>query len=113
MKQSKIAKPYWEMTASELAEATKVYDRPIPASKLRPLTKSEREQFERSRRRGVRSVFLNRKKPVTVTLELDKDLIDQSQKYAKRQQITLAQVIERSLRSSLTFVQAAPSSNGA
>jgi hypothetical protein len=56
----KARKPYWEMTAAELAEATKEFDRPIPLSKTRPLTKEERAKFERMRRGPKVSVHVMR-----------------------------------------------------
>ena len=51
---TKKSKPYWEMTLDELREATKEYDNPIPESKMRDLTKAERDQFERARAKGSR-----------------------------------------------------------
>jgi hypothetical protein len=57
----KATKPYWEMTAAELAEATKEFDKPIPWSKTRPLTKAERERFERARATPSRSIYIKRR----------------------------------------------------
>ena len=61
-KKMKLAKPYWEMNAAELAEATKEFDLPIPESKLRPLTRRERMEFERLQKAPGRSIFLKRKR---------------------------------------------------
>jgi hypothetical protein len=104
MKRSKTKKPYWEMNLQELQEATKEFDKPIPMSRMRPLSKAEREDFERSRARGVRSIFVKRSRPKSVTLKLDEVIVTKSTEYASRHNMTLAEVIERSLRSILSFV---------
>jgi hypothetical protein len=43
----RICNRYWEMTAAELAEATKEFDEPFVAEKGRPMNAAERER-ERS-----------------------------------------------------------------
>jgi len=99
----KATKPYWEMSLDELREATKEFDKPIPMSRTRPLTKVERKRFERARASGVRSIFISRGRPKKITLKLDEKLLLRSNDYAARHNMTLAEVIERSLRSALTF----------
>jgi hypothetical protein len=96
-------KPYWEMNLEELREATKEFDKPVPASKLRPLTKSQREQWERSRAGGVKSIFVKRNRPKSVTLKLDETLVNQASEYASRKKMTFSEVVENSLRSVLSF----------
>ena len=104
MKRPKLKKPYWEMNLEELREATKEFDKPIPLSKTRPLTKIEREEFERSRARGVHSIFIKRSRPKSVTLKLNEAIVNRSAEYASRHNMTLSQVVERSLISILAFV---------
>jgi hypothetical protein len=93
---SKSRKKDWgDMTAAELAEATKEFDRPLPASRFRPMTKAEREQFERVRRAGGPGAHrIN-------ALELDARLLKQARAYAKRKNLTLTQLLERGLRREL------------
>jgi hypothetical protein len=60
MKRTTQPKPYWEMTAEELAEATKEFDKPIPLSKTRPLTKEQRRRWERMKQGPSVSIFVSR-----------------------------------------------------
>jgi len=100
---SKPSKPYWEMSASELAEATKEFDKPIPASRMRPLTKEERERFERMRRGPHRSIFISRNAD-GIWVRLDPDVLKRSSRYAARNNLTLEEVINRSLKGLLAIV---------
>lgn len=96
------------MTAEELAEATKEFDREIPPGKTRPLTKKERLSWEHARRQPSRSVYvLNSasKGATAVIVELDSELLRRSDAYASSHKLTLSQLIEKSLRSALAFVE--------
>ena len=44
-------KPYREMTAKELAEATKQFDEPFAADQSRPLTPAERKEWNQIKRK--------------------------------------------------------------
>ena len=81
-------KRWGQMTPAELAEATKEFDHPLPASRYRPLTKAERARFERARRAGI----------------LDEGLLKKAQAYAKRKNMTLTQLVERGLRRELAVM---------
>lgn len=48
----KPVKPYMEMNAEELAEATKQFDDPFVADSFRPLTKKQQEMFKQARKAG-------------------------------------------------------------
>ena len=96
------------MNLEELREATKEFDKPIPAWKLRPLTKAQRAQWERARAGGVKSIFLSRARPKSVTLKLDERLVDQTTKYASRKRMTFSQVVETGLRSVLLIENRPP-----
>jgi hypothetical protein len=97
-------KQYWEMNLEELREATKEFDKPIPAAKIRPMTKAERALWEKARKGPVRSIFISRH-PRAVTLELSEAIITRSMQYAQRHKMTLAEVVERSLCSALSFAE--------
>ncbi|QOV89501.1 hypothetical protein [Humisphaera borealis] len=97
-------KPYWEMNAAELAEATKELDRPIPASKLRSLTKTEKAQFEKARKSPARSVFVLRDAEGVTLLRLDPAVLKSATKYAADHQMSLSDVINRSLKGMLAMV---------
>jgi hypothetical protein len=49
MKKSRKEKPYWEMTADELAKATKQYDRPMPGLPGKPLAHTDRVRHARAK----------------------------------------------------------------
>jgi len=48
------SKPYWEMTADELAETTKAFDAPFVVDKSRPLTPSERKRWRNLKKKRGR-----------------------------------------------------------
>ena len=112
MKRTKPAKSYWEMTADELAEATKEYDHEIPASKLRPLTKEDRKRWEQMKRNPSRSIFVldrpKRKGATAIVLELDRALLARTDAYAASRGMTRSELIENGLRSVLAFAEATP-----
>ena len=115
MNRTKKQKPYWKMNARELAVATKEYDRPIPAHKLRSLTKQEREQWEQSKSQPSRSVYiLDRPADGTESfvVELDDDLVRRMDKCARVQHLTRSQLVERGIRGVLAFVEGAPAGKG-
>jgi hypothetical protein len=103
-KKSVPTKPYWEMTTAELAEATKEYDRPIPLSKTRPLTKARRALFERMQRGPHRSIFIARD-ATGVWVRIDPDLLKRTTRYAAKQKLTVNEVINRSLQGMLAMVE--------
>src|SRR4051812_38513495 len=95
---SNNTKPNWgAMSADELAEATKEFDRPLPMSRLRPLTKAERARFERARRAGTRG------RQLMHALKLDPKLVLQAEAYAKRKRLTWVQLLEQGLRRELAI----------
>jgi hypothetical protein len=104
MKQEKREKPYWEMTADELAEATKEFDKPIPLSKTRALTKQERAEFERMRRSPHRSVFVTRGTDGTF-IRLDSHLMRWCSRYAAEHKMTFSEVVAKSLQGMMAMVE--------
>ena len=50
----KQKKPYWEMTAGELAKATEQFNEPFVVDKSRPLTEAEQDQWKRVRQKKGR-----------------------------------------------------------
>jgi len=93
-------KGYDEMTAAELREATREYDRELPAGHDglpgRPLNAAERRQWRAVRRKigrprigqGVRRVMIS----------LEEDLLKRSDVYAKRHHLNRSQLISAGLR---------------
>jgi hypothetical protein len=103
-KSSTPKKRYWEMTANELAEATKEFDRTVPLSKTRPLTKAERALFTRMQKAPHRSIFVTRD-PNGVWVRLDPKLLARTTQYAAKRKLSLSEVISRSLKGMLAIVE--------
>jgi hypothetical protein len=94
MNRTKPGKAYWAMTAQELVEATKQFDKPLLASHHRPATKAERARFERALRAGAMVHRFDE-------LGLDPELLSSAAAYAKRRKIPLGRLVERGLRREL------------
>ena len=91
--------PYVLMTADELADATREFDRPVSAARTRPLTRVERQRWERARGAGGRGARR------VVVVPLDDELFRRAGDYAKRRKLSLADLVARSLKSTLSFVE--------
>ncbi len=100
----KKSKPYWEMTASELAEATREFDAEIPLSRTRPLSAKERLLWERAMGKSKPAARSKRRGTAAVTVELDSQLVRQSTVYAAKHNMTLSEFVARSLKGSLIVV---------
>ena len=88
------AKPYWEMTTAELREATKEFDREFIGDTFRPLTPAERARFERARKRGRPRRDLGAK---TISVTVEKRLLAQADRLAKKLHVPRAALIARGL----------------
>ena len=88
-------RPYWEMTTAELREATKEFDREFVGETFRPMTPQERAQFERARKRGRPRNGLGAK---TISVTVEKRLLAQADRLAKKLQVPLAVLIARGLQ---------------
>ena len=95
MKSSGAKKSWGAMTPAELGEATKEFDHPLPPSRYKPLSKAERERFERAKHAGARG------RALVKALGLDSGLLSEAENYAKRKKLTFKQVVERGLRREL------------
>ncbi len=102
---NKPLKAFWEMTAQELADGTKEFDKPTPASRFRTLTKSGRARFERSRQSPMVSAQIRGKLRRQVLVELDVKTLRRCEAYAKRHKISLPKMIDRGLRGLLAFAE--------
>lgn len=95
------SKSFFEMTAAERAEDVKQYDKPIPRSNVRPLTKAERERFERARAGPVRHLFASPAKKRKITLAVNEVLLAKMDRLAEERGVTREQIIEHSFRTLL------------
>lgn len=102
-------KPYWKMTAKELARATKEFDGEIPAGTAKPRTAEERQRWERVRKAPTRSIYILDDHPSrqgAVLLELGSDLVRELDARASERRLTRSKLVERELRSALGLSKA-------
>jgi hypothetical protein len=106
-------KPYWKMTAAELEGATKEFDGPIPASKLRPLSPTERRQWERMRKAPSRSVYIlhHRKDRGFILFKANSALIRRSMQCAKLNHMDLDSFLAKGLQAVLDMFDDKPASS--
>jgi hypothetical protein len=94
-------KPYTGMTTRELAAATKQFDEPNVVDRSRPLTKAERKQWERLKRKPGRPKQGQGFQRISVSIE--KGLLRRVATITKQRQISrskfLAQILEQVLAS--------------
>ena len=100
----KNSKPYWEMTASELADATREFDAEVPASRTRPLSARERLLWERAMGKPKPPARTKRRGTAAMTVELDPKLVRQSADHAAKHNMTLSEFVAKSLKGSLIVV---------
>jgi hypothetical protein len=89
-------KPYWEMTADELAEATKQFDEPMVADRSRPLSKSERAQWNRLKRKRGRPKIGKGIKRISVSIE--QSLLKRVTAAAKKRRISRSKLFALALQ---------------
>ncbi len=102
-RQAMKRKPYWEMTAKELAEATKQFDEPFVVDQARPLTAAEREQWNRARRKRGRPKVGHGFKRVSVSIE--QGLLKRVTALAKKRRISRSKLFAQVLEEALTRVR--------
>jgi len=99
MTRKRAAKPYWEMTLSELRESTKEFDEEFVADKSRPLTPAEQALWEKIRAR--RTLATNGHAQKTVTVHLERTILDRCTALAKKKRISRDALIARALKAFL------------
>jgi len=92
-------KPYWEMTSSELAEATKQFDEPLVVDKSRPLNPADRKQWKRIKRRRGRPRKGQGFQRVSVSIE--RGLLERATTLAKQRRLSRSQLIAQLLEKAL------------
>ena len=87
----KKQKPYWEMNAKELAEATREFDDPNHQPAAVKPSAAELAQMRRWRRKRAAA-------RARLTLSLEKKLIEQTDDYAVNHGVTFSDVVSKALR---------------
>jgi hypothetical protein len=98
-KMSRTAKKYWEMNKTELAEATKEFDREFIADKARPMTPAERKEETRARRRGRPRVGKGAQK---IHITLERGLVKQADRVARQNGWGRSEFIARALAAAIS-----------
>jgi uncharacterized protein (DUF4415 family) len=99
MTRKRTPKPYWEMTTAELREATKQFDEEFVAEKSRPLTSEEQTLWERAKAKLPGDE--NGQTEQTVTVRLDKALLERCTALAKKKRLSRDALVARGLRALL------------
>src|SRR5947209_8466859 len=99
MSHKKAAKPYWEMTTEELRDATKEFDEEFVADKATPLTPQLRARWERARAKPPHRE--DGPPEQTISVRLDKSLLERCTALAKKKRISRDVLITRGLRALL------------
>jgi hypothetical protein len=96
-------KEFWDMTAAERVEATKQFDKPIPESRVRPLSARERRKFERALADKPHvSIYVSAGRR-DIKIHLDDDLQAKVRVYARKHKTSLRKMIDRGLRGLIAF----------
>ena len=93
------AKDLIAMDAKQLAKATKQFDEELVIDKSRPLTKEDRAQWDKAKRKRGRPKI--GKGVMVISVSLEKGLLAKADKLAKRQGITRAKLITHGLETML------------
>jgi hypothetical protein len=104
MKNKKKEKTFWEMTNAERDAMVKQYDKPIRLEDTRPLTAAERARWRRARRGPVYSLRVYNGKQRTIRVRVDEYLLKKFDEFAKRNRMTRDELITRSFRIAIAFV---------
>jgi hypothetical protein len=83
-----MKKPFTKMTASELAEVTKEFNTPGAAEKFKPLSPTERKQWNREKRGRPRKAM--REKSVRVLISINPELLAAAHRIAREKGNTLS-----------------------
>jgi len=88
-------KPYAEMTAEQLRQATQEFDREFVADTFRPLSAAGSARHARAARRGRPQTGQGHQR---INISIERGLLKQADELAKRQNIGRSALISRVLR---------------
>jgi hypothetical protein len=88
-------KPYWEMTATELAKATGDFDREGTILQTGPLTRKMKSRWVKAAKRGRPRMGKGSKR---VLISMEKGLLQRTDKLARRRGIGRSELIAEGLK---------------
>jgi hypothetical protein len=98
-KANTATKSYWEMNAAELARATSEFDREFVVDEFGAPSKAAKARLDRSNRKRGRPKLGKGVKVISVSLE--KNLLNQTDKLAKKLRVSRARLISHGLKAVL------------
>jgi hypothetical protein len=99
MTRKAAAKPYWEMTGEELAEATRAFDEEFVADQAKPLSPEMQARWERAK--AKRPTPRNNRSERVIAVRLEATLLQRCTALAKKKRISRDGLIARGLRALL------------
>ena len=93
-----MSKPFTKMTASELAVATREFDKPSAPRRFRPMTARERRRWERAKRGRGRPSKAPGQKAVRVLLTIQPPLLAEADAFARSHGLSRSELFARGLR---------------
>jgi predicted ArsR family transcriptional regulator len=99
MNAKKNQKPYWKMTTEELREATKQFDEEFVADLAKPMSAKMKAKWELAK--AERPCDEEEKIEQTVTIRLNKALLDRCTALAKKKRLSRDVLVARGLRALL------------
>lgn len=99
----KKTRSFFDLTDAERSEAVKEFDKPIPAHRLKALSKKQRERFDRAVADTPHVSIYVRDGRRDVIIHLDEKLLEQAKAFAKKNKTSLPKMIDRGLRGLISF----------
>ena len=93
-----MSKPFTKMTASELAVATREFDKPSPPGRFHPMKARERRRWERAKRGRGRPSKAPGQKAVRVLLTIQPPLLAEADAFARSHGLSRSELFARGLR---------------
>ena len=93
-----MSKPFTKMTASELAVATREFDKPSPPGRFHPMTARERRRWKCAKRGRGRPSKAPGQKAVRVLLTIQPPLLAEADAFARSHGLSRSDLFARSLR---------------
>jgi len=98
----KTRKPYDQMTATELADATMQYDKEFIGTPGKPLTVAQKALHRRAAKRGRPRVGQGAER---INITVERTLLNSADRFAKSLGLTRAQLVARALSRELAQAQ--------
>lgn len=103
MAKKRTPRSFFDLSDAEKTEAVKEFDRPLPESRFKPLTRKQRLLWEKARASKPDVSIHVHDGHVDVVIHLDPELMARANAFATHHRTTLPKMIDRGLRGVLAF----------